>query len=96
MAESSPPQSGLRFSPGRPVGLEGGWEREEGTNQIERLVEANCRAIGRSSMPIFMTASAAALPLRTSTSNSRNLGMICSASSFFPRGIGAFLRLLPP
>jgi len=34
-----------------------------------------------------LTASATVLPLPTSTSNSRSLGMICSASSFFPGGI---------
>ena len=37
--------------------------------------------------PIFLIASMTVLPLPTSTSTSRSLGMICSASSFFPRGI---------
>ena len=42
------------------------------------------------------TASKTVLPLPTSTSTSRSLGMICSASSFFPRGIGCLPWFAPP
>ena len=52
--------------------------------------------VKRSVTPIFLTDSATVLPRPTSTSTSRSLGMICSASSFFPRGMECPPLVLTP
>jgi len=57
---------------------------------------SSSKGVGLLRHTIFLTASKTVLPLPTSTSTSRSSGVICSASSFFPRGIGRLPWFAPP